>query len=129
MPVLILLVCWLFHGMCFVCSSTRSISTLLLVCARSTNGPSAAGSFSGGAWLREELREFLGRRSGNFGSEQETAFAYALITHICQFVPVTAVRMSSLYQESSSRGERGRGGARVRVSLMTRSGPIFEVRG
>jgi uncharacterized protein (TIRG00374 family) len=93
LPVSILsLVCWLFHGMYFFLlfeALNLNLSFWAALIVQTVIGlgvilpaaPGYVGNFEYFAVLSLAI----------FGIGQEISFAYALLAHICQFVPVTAV--------------------------------------
>jgi glycosyltransferase 2 family protein len=93
LPVLVLsLVCWLFHGLYFFLLfealdlnlSFWAALILQMVIGLGVILPAAPGYVG-----NFEYFTLLGLAL--FSVSQETAFAYALVAHICQFVPVSAV--------------------------------------
>jgi uncharacterized protein (TIRG00374 family) len=93
LPVFLLsFICWLFHGLYFFLLfealdlelsfwAALIIQTVIGLGVILPAAPGYVGNF--------EYFTVLGLAL--FGITQETAFAYALLAHICQFIPVTAV--------------------------------------
>jgi hypothetical protein len=93
LPISLLsLVCWLVHGLYFFFMfealdiqlsfwSALIIQTVIGIGVILPAAPGYVGNFE----------YFTVLALGLFGISQEAAFAYALLTHICEFVPVTAL--------------------------------------
>jgi uncharacterized protein (TIRG00374 family) len=93
LPVLLLsLVCWIFHGMYFFLLFEAldlnlffwAALVLQMVIGLGVILPAAPGYLG-------NFEYFTVLGLAIFGVAQEAAFAYALVAHICEFVPVTAV--------------------------------------
>ena len=107
--------------------SARS-QPLLLGRARSANGHWPRGHFTGRAWLRGELRIFYDPGSGDFWRRSRVCVclcAYRAHLSICSGDRRGAVLRFA--KRLPGRGESGRGGARVRLGLMTVRCSMFEV--
>jgi hypothetical protein len=93
LPISLLsLVCWLVHGLYFffmfaaldIQLSFWSALIIQMVIGIGVILPAAPGYVG-------NFEYFTVLALGLFGISQEAAFAYALLTHICEFVPVTAL--------------------------------------
>ena len=115
MPVLVLsLVCWLFHGLYFYLLfealdlnlSFWAALVLQMVIGLGVILPAAPGYVG-------NFEYFTVLGLAIFGVDRESAFACALIAHICQFVPVTAVGLFFALRRGFQAEVKAVGGARV----------------